>query len=617
MSAVQPELDISRPAAARWRPRGRFHAHWLIPLLYLAIAVLLTWRLWADPAGRVPLKQRGVDPDVVLFAWFMRYSAIAVMHGHLPALFTTALNAPQGVNLMWNTPFLLPAVPLAPVTALAGPTASLTIVLTLGFAGSATALFLVLRRWGCGLWPAALGGAVFGFSPALLDASPGHFDFQFAVLAPLIIDALLRIVTGRGRPVRAGVWLGLLVAAQFFIAEEPLVDTALAGLVILLVLALSRPAEVARRAREAVPGLAVAAAVALVICGYALWVQLHGPLTLHGSPWQTGKYKNLPGAFVLPPQGLLFHLQANAAGLKFGQVHLTEYLAYLGWPLLVVVLASAVRYWRDPRVRACAVTFVVLELCSLGTGAVVFPGGVRYPAVLLPWHWLQHLPVLNKMLVDRLSLFADGAAAAVLAFALDLARPAPAQAPLWRRALPSVVAVLAVVPLIPLPMRTADVPPPPAGWQATFNRLHLAPDARVLVVPVTAAKTMLWQAQTGVPRSLIGGYCIAPDPRNGRAGGCRTGKLPTARYLDALWAGSPPPLVPSRAQIHADLNYWRPAAVVAVTGQNTKLGHVLTGLFGPPTQKTGSLLVWHRHRGWVGQGRPVPARPGRPARRPG
>jgi hypothetical protein len=606
VSAVQPELDISRPALRRL-PRGRFSAHWLILFLYLAGAVLLTWRLWADPAGRAPLKVHGMDPDVVLFDWFMRYSATAVMHGHLPALVTTALNAPQGVNLMWDTPFLVPAVLLAPVTALAGPQASLTIVLTVGFAGSAATLFLVLRRWGCSTWPAALGGAIYGFSPALLDAAPGHYDFQFAVLPPLIIDALLRIVTGRGRPVRTGAWLGLLVAIQFFIAEEPLADTALAGVLLVLVLAVTRPAAVPGRLRAAAAGLAVAAGVALVICGYALWVQFHGPLTEHGSPWLTTKYKNLPGAFVVPPRGLLLHLQANPAELANAQAHLTEYLAYLGWPLLVVLLAAAVRYWRDPRVRATAVTFVVLELCSMGTSTVVFPGGLRYPGFLLPWHWLQHLPVLNKILVDRLSVFADGTAAAALAFSLHLARSAAAQGPRWRQGLPAAVAVLAVIPLIPLPVRSADVTPVPAGWQAAFASMRLAPDAPVLVVPVNPFKTMLWQAETGAPGSLIGGYCIAPSPRTGHAAGCSTGKRPTATYLDALWAGSPPSRVPSRSQIHADLGYWHPAAVVAVTSQNSRLGRFLIRLFGQPTGRFGSLLAWHDRRGWVGEGRPAPA----------
>ena len=161
----------------------------------------MTARLWADPAGRL---QIGDPHDVDLFTWYMRYAATAISHGRLPALVTTALNPPQGVNLMWNTSFLLPGIVLTPVTLLAGPQVSLTVVLTLSFAGSAASLFFVLRRWGASITAAALGGAVYGFSPAMINSGIGHYHLLFAVLPPLIIDALLRIVTGRGRAVRTG-----------------------------------------------------------------------------------------------------------------------------------------------------------------------------------------------------------------------------------------------------------------------------------------------------------------------------------------------------------------------------------------------------------------------------
>ena len=57
---------------------------------------------------------------------------------------------------------------------------------------------------------------MYGFSPAMLAAGIGHFHLQFAVLPLLIIDALLGLLTGRGRAILAGLWLGLLVAAQVF-----------------------------------------------------------------------------------------------------------------------------------------------------------------------------------------------------------------------------------------------------------------------------------------------------------------------------------------------------------------------------------------------------------------
>ena len=413
---------------------------------YLLGAVALTWHLWADPAGRAQVVPgRGVSHDIDLFAWFLRYEATAIAHGRLPDLVTTALNAPQGVNLMWNTSFLLPGVVFAPLTLAIGPQATLTILLTLGFAGSAATMFWVLRRWGASLAAAALGGAVFGFSPALRIAAVGHYHLQFAVLLPLIIDALARLVTGRGRPVRTGAWLGLLTAAQLFIAEETVALAAVAGVIIVVVLAASRPHAVPGLVRGTVTGLAAAGGVLLVTAGYPLWVQFHGPLAEQGSPWKLGHFRNRPGDFVNGPSGVLLHSQATVAYLSQHAVRMVEYFAYLGWPMLVVLVLAAVCFWRDLRVRALAVAFVVLEVLSLGSRPVVVQG-LHIPATLMPWHYLQGLPLLSQSLPNRFSLLADGAAAVVLAFSLDLA---------WGRAAGQ-AAPAADVPATDVPAR--DVP---------------------------------------------------------------------------------------------------------------------------------------------------------------
>ena len=634
-----------RQATPRDRaPAGGRAATWLVLGCYLLGAVALTWHLWGDPAGRAQIvPSRGVSHDIDLFAWFFRYEATAIAHGRLPDLVTTALNAPQGVNLMWNTSFLLPGVVFAPLTMAIGPQATLTVLLTLGFAGSAATMFWVLRRWGASLAAAALGGAVFGFSPALRIAAVGHYHLQFAVLLPLIIDALLRLVTGRGRPVRTGAWLGLLTAAQLFIAEETVALTAVAGVVIVVVLAASRPRAVPGRVRGTVTGLAAAAVVLLVTAGYPLWVQFHGPLVEQGSPWKLGHFRNRPGDFVNGPSGVLLHSQATVAYLSQHAVRMVEYFAYLGWPMLVVLLLAAVCFWRDLRVRAPALAFAVLEILSLGSRAVVV-GGLHIPATLMPWHYLQGLPLLSQSLPNRFSLLADGAAAVVLAFSLDLAwgrataraatadvpaadvpgspaasaadaqaegtlppgaagtpapqaagtpappaadaraapaadapgipadpdtapatagppppAPAPTPAPAWRKAAAVALIALAIVPIIPLPLQTAAVTATPAGWQQAFARLRLASDARVLVVPLQPATVMRWQADTGVPGSVIGGYCIAPTPGTGQAELCGSGRKPTADYLKDLWLGKPGAVAPSMAQLRSDLRYWRPA----------------------------------------------------------
>jgi hypothetical protein len=601
VSVVPSAVEQSR-AADRTRAGAGGGGQWLVLGCYLLGAVALTWRLWADPTARSTVGDPG-PADVDLFAWFLRYEATAIAHGHLPALVTTAMNAPRGINLMWNTSILLPGTLVSPVTLLAGPQVSLTLLLTLGFAGSAASLFLVLRRWGASLGAAALGGAVYGFSPALLDSGIAHYHLVLAILPPLIIDALLRIVTGRGGAARSGAWLGLLAAAQLLTGEELLVNTILVGVLVVVVLAASRPRAAADRARGVAFRIGISAAVTLVICGYPLWVQFHGPLSEHGSPWPTGHFVSGPASFVTPPGSLLFHTTASAAAAAASPNGLWEYLAYLGWPLLATLIAAAIGFWRDLRVRAAAVAWAVLELFALG-GSSVAIGGFRYPGVLLPWHWLQGLPAFSQILPDRLPILADGAAAAVLAFSLDLARSPVRRSPArpsrpWRRTVPAAIAVLAVMPLIPLPVQAAAIPPVPAGWQAAITRLRLSADARVLVVPVPyshRAQTLRWQADTGQPRSLIGGWFIGPNSTGYAAveyfGPPRITTF--ALYLDELWAGSPPSSGPSRRQIRADLAYLRPAAVVAVTSRGSALGRFLTGLFGEPSFQVKEVLAWRR-----------------------
>ncbi|HEY3648283.1 MAG TPA: hypothetical protein VGL33_09955, partial [Streptosporangiaceae bacterium] len=343
-TAIQEVPERERPAP----PSGDRRAVALAAAYYLLGALAVTLWLWRDPAGRTVA---GNPYDADQLAWFLRYDATAIAHGHLPALITTAMNAPRGVSVMWNTFMLLPGALLTPVTLLLGPQTALNVFMTAGFAGSSLAMFYVLRRWDVSGPAAALGGAVYGFSPAVLHSAIGHYDLQFAVLPPLIIHVALRLATGRAGPVRGGIvrgglWLGLLVTAQLFITEEILAVTAIAGFVLVAVLAASRPRAVPTAARRMAVGLATAAGVTAVIAGYPLWVQFFGPLRQHGSPFMLDYFKNDLSSFVVPSSYQLFHTAGSATAAARYQGSLPEYLGYLGWPLLVVLAGAAIACWR-------------------------------------------------------------------------------------------------------------------------------------------------------------------------------------------------------------------------------------------------------------------------------
>jgi hypothetical protein len=617
----------ARAAGEPARPHGDRRTLALAAVYYLLGALAITLWLWRDPASRTAA---GNPNDADQIAWFFRYDATAIMHARLPALVTTAMNAPQGVNAMWNTFMMLPGVLLAPVTLLFGPQSALTVLMTAGFAGSATAMFAVLRRWGVSLAAAALGGAVYGFSPALLHSAIGHYDLQFAVLPPLIVDAGLRLATGRARAVRGGLWLGLLVTAQVFITEEILLATAMAGAIIVAVLAASRPRAVPDTIKTAAAGLGVAACVTAVIAGYPLWVQFFGPLREHGSPFTPDFFKNDLSSFVVPSSYQLLHTSGSAAAALRYQGHLPEYLGYLGWPLIVVLLVAAIAGWRRLPIRVAAVACALLGVFSLG-GTLLF-GGHEHPAIKLPWYWLEGLPLFNAALPDRFSIVAGAAAAALLAFATGAAIPAfaafasrrlPRLAAGWRPA--AVVlsfAVLAVLPVVPKPLPADAVTPLPPGWSAAFAALRLPASASVLVVPLpmsTFTEPLRWQADTGQPGSLVGGYFMGPA-WNGHAYTDGSGTPPAGLYLNAMWTYSqaglpkalatdvPPNAYPgsagyqsvkfvTEAKMRAQIKAWGVSAVVAVVKPDTQLGQYLMVTLGPPAVVTGDVMAWRTSAG--------------------
>jgi hypothetical protein len=368
-----------------------------------------------------------------------------------------------------------------------------------------------------------------------------------------------------------------------------------------------------------------------VIAGYPLWMQFFGPLREHGSPFTTDFFKNDLSSFVVPSSYQLLHTAGSAAAALRYQGKLPEYLGYLGWPLIVVLVLAAIAGWRRLPIRAAAVACAVLGVFSLG-GTLLF-GGHGHPAIKLPWYWVQSLPLLNAALPDRFSLVADGAAAALLAFAADAAIPAfaafaarprhlgrrpglglPRLAAGWRPAAVVLAgAVLAVLPIVPAPLPAVTANPVPPGWSAAFAALRLPPSASVLTVPIpmsTFTEPLRWQADTGQPASLVGGYFIGPA-WNGRSYIDGSGLPAAGQFLNVLWACSPADLpatvksgVPAGAcsatnvkgltlaKVRAQIRAWRVSAVVAITTPGSLLTRYLTTLLGPPSAVSGDVIAW-------------------------
>jgi hypothetical protein len=264
----------------------------------------------------------------------------------------------------------------------------------------------------------------------------------------------------------------------------------------------------------------------------------------------------------------------------------------------------------------------VLLVLSIGASPLVsLNSAPSYTEVvkagLMPWSWLANLPVLGALLPNRLSLVADGAAAALLAFGIDFARARLCgrqldgqrvggtrlgDTTLGRRgvtAAVAAVAAVAVLPLVPLPLQAQAISPQPAGWTATLSAMRLPAGARVLAVPFpTALQTdvLRWQAEGGQQISLIGGYFEGPFQGHAYIDGAPQTALAT--YLNYVWNGRPaswnPPNLqaPSRAATVAILRWWRPQAIVADAKGRPALAQYLRQLFGRPQYQFGTMIGW-------------------------
>ena len=93
----------------------------------------------------------------------------------------------------------------------------------------------------------------------------------------------------------------------------------------------------------------VAAGVTLALAGPALWTQFRGPLTQHGALFPADHYVNDLTGFVTAQSSLFFHTAASAATAARYQGGAAEYLAYLGWPLIIMLVLATLACWAGQR----------------------------------------------------------------------------------------------------------------------------------------------------------------------------------------------------------------------------------------------------------------------------
>ena len=479
--------------------------------IYLVAAVALLLPAWLDPANT----WAGPSGDAEQAIWFLNWTPHALLHGWNP-LSTTHIGAPTGVNLTWNMLMPLPGVLLAPITLSLGPVVAYNVMVTVGVALSGLAAFAAARRHVEHSLAAVAGGALYAFGPFMLGQIPGHPNLvAAAAIAPLVLMAVEDLLSGRWSPMRAGVRIGVLAAIELLVWEEALATTAVAGAVLLTILAVLRRSAVRVHAGRMAVALGVGAAVAAPVALPFLAQQFLGANAVHGGIQARGIFVTDLLNPLLPTRTALVSPSAATTVSDGFTGNILENDGYVGIPLLLAVAWTLRRFRSDLVVRATGLTAAALLLLSLGPSLHV---GGHDTGIPLPWRAVQALPLLGEILPSRLAQYLDLALAILVAIALErglIARPA-ARRRMAR--LTVLTAGLLLLPLIPFPTTTAQVP----AFFRGSGVARIPEGSTALIAPFShdphSSTAMLWQVAANFRFRMPEGYYISPD-RQGRAMG--------------------------------------------------------------------------------------------------
>ena len=491
-------------------------------LVYLGLALYAYW-----PASLLSTSQMvgGGVGDGAGQAAALAWLPFAISH-HLNPFVTDYVNYPLGVNLATNA--IAPVIGLLawPVTATLGPIAAFTFAFTAGLFLSATAMFVVLLRFTQSVYPAFLGGLLYGFSDYTISEGLGHLAIFFVPLPPIIVYLVLELVGFQEKSARrTGMLLGIVLALQANISIEILADLALVVILMAAVVAVryrgfSGGSRQTRcnwrrvggwdfrcccRVSDLGPDCGAAASD-----GAAATACPSGSLSLR-SP----RSNRSRGQQVLTPTRL------SALGSSWISNDVSEYGFYIGAPLLVTVGVFAIIYRRNPLIRLALLGAVVSFVLSLGTRLTIAGHVYNIP---LPFAAFAHLPLVADEVPGRYSLFMQLFVAMLATIGFDETwarlrqRGVKAQHLRGRfqtsKLLVPAVAMWVGAILVPLVPGFPYVQSPTMiPRYFTDSNVRAIPKGSVLLAypypqPPGDNQAQMWQAVTGYRFKIVGGYGI-------------------------------------------------------------------------------------------------------------
>lgn len=531
-----------------------------------------------------------------MFIWFLEWP-LRTSNFHNSLWYSTAMNAPTGMNILATTSTLAASIAMVPFTYVFGPVASLNMTVLMAPTLSSLAMYSLSHRFITRDVVRLTVGAIYGFSLIFLDSLQfGQINIGLAMIPPLVLlclDSSLR--SQNSNPIIIGSILGVLFSIQFFISSEM-------NAMMLIVYGLGI---VAFFAFQAITGFrkefstlyfaqvsGVAIALSSTILGLPAWFALFGKGHITSGVW-SGNLSSLG----IDIRGLMLPHSYQTSPLTWNDRVALPSDEYIGLGIFAMSLLGLLLARR--RLSAWLLAFGALLSIALSMGT-------RY-RWLSPWRIFLHLPTTKNIAPNRFVIFALIFLALLLGMASDriwnLATRIKSKTLVDLLGISSLAVgvlpmILYLAPAVPFPAQLLNVP----RWLSTSAQ-RSSPADNLLVFPLAYTldeRSMAWQAIDKMRYSMAAGG--GPTGQIGRNG---LREAPGQKFLGE--ASLSFPVVPTFGttairSVRDSLDGWRVSRVVLPTNRRNLSFYVvspatvvalITAASGRIPQISTDAIVWN------------------------
>jgi hypothetical protein len=468
-----------------------FIIYLIISVLYFGLPVL----------GHLTSRYIGGGTDPASFMWYLYWWPHAIFHGLNP-LITHAVWAPDGFNLAWSTS--IPALSLitAPLTFTIGPVASYNILMLLSPALAALTTYVLVYHLTKSFWPSLLGGYLFGFSTYEIGQMLGHLNLTMIFLIPLCVYLVLLFFKDRIGSTKFVVLMTIILLLQFLISTEVFLTLTIFGILALALATIIMPSVRKKILTKGKMILGAYALTGLLVSPFLYYFLVAGPSGPVNPPSVFSS--DLLNIFLPTPITLIGHNQFSVLAGKFSGNNFCEKGAYIGLPLLLIILIYVLRFWRSRAGKLLIISLGLIILASLGPFLHV--GGKEI--IKLPWFIFTKIPLTEQALPARFMQYAF----LIIALIVGIFLSSPRINTMVKYGLIS-LSIVSIVFLIPntysatyagwwsAPVST------PAFFSQGIYKNYITKGENVLIIPYGyQGQSMLWQAETGMYFQMAGGY---------------------------------------------------------------------------------------------------------------